>query len=140
MWMYLIFFVLGAGAAYPCTTAQINNALEISGVLMLVALFASLLVPFSAFSEKEQGRKFLLQNLPLVAFGAYAMAVVHDFSVVKAVLVPVTAAWPAVTATVPLNAVSAGGRQKQKIGISHRRYHGCSAGARNTATAMTPSR
>lgn len=83
---YLPFFLLGAACAAPYSVEQIHASLEIVGVLMLVALVASLLVPFAAFSEKEKLNAFLLQNLPLTAFGVYAVEVIREPTVVSALL------------------------------------------------------
>ncbi|MEK7540478.1 MAG: hypothetical protein AAB558_04495 [Patescibacteria group bacterium] len=83
---YLPFFLLGLAASLPCNPQQIHGALEVVGVLMLVALLASLLVPFAAFSYPERGNKWILQNAPLAAFGAYAVEVIKEPSLIKAVL------------------------------------------------------
>ena len=86
MKFYLPFFLLGVVCAFPYSIEQIHSSLEIVGVLMLVALVASLLVPFAAFSEKEKVNAFLLQNLPLTAFGVYAVEVYRAPTVVSALL------------------------------------------------------
>ncbi|KKW34801.1 MAG: hypothetical protein UY82_C0058G0006 [Candidatus Uhrbacteria bacterium GW2011_GWC2_53_7] len=52
--LYALFFAIGAVCAAPYSVEEIHTSLEIVGVLMLVALVASLLVPFAAFSEKER--------------------------------------------------------------------------------------
>lgn len=83
---YLLMFVVGLTASLPYPPEQIHGALEVVGVLMLVALFASLLVPFAAFSYPERGYKWVLQNAPLAAFGAYAMEVIKEPTAVKVVL------------------------------------------------------
>ncbi len=83
---YCIFFMIGLLCAAPYSTEQIHQALEIVGVLMLVALFASLLVPFQAFSLPERHKKWALQNSPLIGFGTYAMAVIHDPTLIKIVV------------------------------------------------------
>lgn len=83
---YLPLLVVGTLASLPYTPAQIHGALEVVGVLMLVALFASLLVPFAAFSHPERGYKWVLQNAPLAAFGAYATEVVKEPTLIKMVL------------------------------------------------------
>lgn len=84
---YILFFIIGALSALPYNADQIHGAFEVVGVLMLVALFASLLVPFAAFSYPERHYKWLLQNAPLAAFGAYTMEVVKEPTLVKVVLV-----------------------------------------------------
>ncbi len=83
---YVLFFAIGVVGAVPYSIEEIHAALEIVGVLMLVALVASLLVPFAAFSEKERINTFLLQNMPLIAFGVYAVEVVRHPTVVSAIL------------------------------------------------------
>lgn len=83
---YLMLFAVGLAASLPYNPAQIHGALEVVGVLMLVALFASLLVPFAAFAYPERGNKWILQNAPLAAFGAYAMEVVKEPTLIKIVL------------------------------------------------------
>ncbi|HBL39749.1 TPA: hypothetical protein DDZ10_03715 [Candidatus Uhrbacteria bacterium] len=84
--LYALFFAIGAVCAAPYSVEEIHTSLEIVGVLMLVALVASLLVPFAAFSEKERINTFLLQNMPLIAFGVYAVEVVKYPTVVSAIL------------------------------------------------------
>ncbi|MCB9799097.1 hypothetical protein H6758_05245 [Candidatus Nomurabacteria bacterium] len=61
----------------PYSAQEVHSALDAVGVLMLVALFASLLVPFAAFSKREKLNMFFLQYAPLTAFGGYAVLVYH---------------------------------------------------------------
>ena len=84
---YILLFIIGMLSSMPYNAEQIHGALEVVGVLMLVALFASLLVPFAAFSYPERHYKWTLQNAPLAAFGAYAMEVVKEPTLIKVVLV-----------------------------------------------------
>lgn len=83
---YIAGFILGFLCALPYGIEEVHNALEVVGMLMLVALFASLLVPFAAFSHEERHYKWWLQNAPLLAFGAYANEVVQQPTLVKIVL------------------------------------------------------
>ena len=92
--LYAMFFALGAVSAIPYSIQEIHAALEIVGVLMLVALVASLLVPFAAFSEKEKINTFVLQNAPLIAFGVYAVEVARHPTVVSAVLLLASMSMP----------------------------------------------
>ena len=77
MW-YLVWFLIGAMVSLPHSSGEINSALDSVWVLMLVALFASLLVPFSAFSGREKFNRVFLVYAPLVAFGAYGMLVYRE--------------------------------------------------------------
>lgn len=83
---YLPMFILGVVVSAPYPAEHIHSALEVVGILMLVALFASLLVPFAAFSLPERRFKLVLQNAPLAAFGAYALEVAYQPTAVKVVL------------------------------------------------------
>lgn len=83
---YLPLSLVGLLASLPYNPQQIHSALEVVGVLMLVALFASLLVPFAAFSYPERGNKWILQNAPLTAFGAYAMEIIKEPTLIKMML------------------------------------------------------
>lgn len=83
---YLPAFLVGFLSALPYSGPEIHAALEITGVLMLVALFASLLVPFAGFSREEALNKWWLVNAPILTFGAYACEVIKQPSVLKMIL------------------------------------------------------
>ncbi len=83
---YVVFFSVGFVCSLPYSVQEVHDALEVVSVLMLVALFASLLVPFAAFSSQEHWNKWWLQNAPLAAFGAYAYEVVMAPTGIKVVL------------------------------------------------------
>jgi hypothetical protein len=84
---YVVFFAVGFVCSLPYSVEEVHGALEVVSVLMIAALFASLLVPFAAFSAEERWYKWWLQNAPLAAFGAYAYEVLMVLTLVKVVLV-----------------------------------------------------
>lgn len=83
---YLPMFVVGVLASLPYSIGEIQASLETVGVLMLAALFASLLLAFAGLSREEATNKWILQNAPLAAFGAYTMQVAKQPTMVAAVL------------------------------------------------------
>ena len=85
MW-YVLWFLVGCLASIPYSSEQINSALNSVWVLMLVALFASLLVPFAAFSRRERFNRLFLMYAPLIAFGAYGMMVYRDPTIIHGIL------------------------------------------------------
>ncbi len=84
---YIVFFGIGLICSVPYNVEEVHAALEVVSVLMIAALFASLLVPFAAFSAEEYWNKWWLQNAPLAAFGAYAYEVTMAPTAIKVVLV-----------------------------------------------------
>ena len=51
---YLVFYIFGIIAALISPLRVIEEGLSVLGPITLTALFASLLVPFAAFSQKEK--------------------------------------------------------------------------------------
>lgn len=84
---YVVFFVVGFISSLPYSVEEVHGALEVVSVLMIAALFASLLVPFAAFCAEERWYKWWLQNAPLAAFGGYAYEVLMQPTAIKVVLV-----------------------------------------------------
>lgn len=86
MVFYALFFLVGIGIAVPYTPDQIHDAMSVVAVLMAVALVASLLVPFAAFSQREKPHKYILMYAPMPLFGAYAVYVWHHPTIMHIVL------------------------------------------------------
>ena len=70
---YLVFYIFGIIAALISPLRVIEEGLSVLGPITLTALFASLLVPFAAFSQKEKWQKFCMQYVLTSLFGMYTV-------------------------------------------------------------------
>lgn len=70
---YILFYVFGIIAALISPLKVIEEGLSVLGPITLTALFASLLVPFAAFSQKEKWQKFCMQYVLTSLFGMYTV-------------------------------------------------------------------
>src|SRR3989338_9464556 len=73
MFFYILFYLFGIAAALISPLNIIEEGLAVLGPITLTALFASLLVPFAAFSEKEKWQKFCMQYVLTALFGMYTV-------------------------------------------------------------------
>ena len=73
MFFYILFYLFGIAAALISPLNIIEEGLAVLGPITLTALFASLLVPFAAFSEKEKWQKFCMQYVLTSLFGMYTV-------------------------------------------------------------------
>ena len=70
---YVLFYIIGIMAALLSPLKMIEDGLAIVGPITLTALFASLLVPFAAFSKNERWQKFCMQYVLTALFGMYTV-------------------------------------------------------------------